>query len=212
MNNNSHQNNNALTSLESRSSEIDLAFEDDDDSNSEDPLPQTEQANDRQPQQILDLSMRVKKETSDSEYYTALSPVSTSSTNLSTTSSHLSSISKLKNNNTSTKTSSDNPGPSTTKKTNILNVIDRLKSAQKPPSIVNSVCPEHVGLDELNDLIKTHLLPISEAVFEKYKAFFSSKNGIEPATTTTEDEEKTRCTFCNIFKNLIELHELLHNV
>ena len=201
----------------------------------------------------LDLSLKAKKlkgscdnDTSD-EYYSALSPVSTSSTNLSTSS--LSSLSKLKIKEEKSQRLEKSTESHGGNKKGILDVINRIKSQKSSPQSESSdivkeeeksACLDHDvannGLDELNDLIKSHLLPISEAVFDKYKTFFDCKKSTEnhqredesdydehnenfhetPSSanddshTTKTDNLKKKCTFCNIFKNLLDLHELLH--
>lgn len=192
----------------------------------------------------LDLSLKTKKPAktnNDSDtaedFFNALSPVSTSSTNLSTSS--LSSISKLMTNEKSMKNGESKCETPNNKK-GILDVINRLKSQKSTngqsgdsQAEQKSSCSEHElnsgGLDELNDLIKSHLLPISEAVFDKYKTFFENKksedddeehnDNFETPMVNSEHEEALKsgtgkiqhqCTFCNIFKNLIDLHELLH--
>lgn len=209
----------------------------------------------------LDLSIKAPRkhnnkscdnDTSD-EYYSALSPVSTSSTNLSTSS--LSSIAKAKGTNINNKSPSGSTEGNNSRK-GILDVINRLKSQKVSNQMSSndsademllksdskSTCLDHDlsnnGLDELNDLIKSHLLPISEAVFDKYKSKVNG-NGFIASGDECEDYEehednfheapmennselnkeglestlptlKKNCTFCNIFKNLIDLHELLH--
>lgn len=223
-------------------------------SNGDESVPKVEPNQKSKSHNALDLSIKAKKKSCDNdtsdEYYSALSPVSTSSTNLSTSS--LSSIANKAKANSNKSPSSSTEGNS---KKGILDVINRIKSQKVSTQIQSSsdiaddmllksdsksTCLDHDlsnnGLDELNDLIKSHLLPISEAVFEKYKSNkngFISANGEEcedfednednfheaPMENNSEPKEgseplsptlKKNCTFCNIFKNLIDLHELLH--
>ena len=225
----------------------------------------------------LNLSLRhhnTKREptgtSSTDEYFSALSPVSTSSaTNLSTTNTINSSSSSQK---LSTKLVQDTSNVATSinakqRGHTILDVIDRLKSQKCCPGVdqqeevmteTGQCLSEHNdgGIHELNELIRSHLLPISDAVFDirhKYKAYFNGRNKNKAGSSSqfencdqeneeeedgerTEEEEeegeeendshnhkeqhqhlksnertaKQQCTFCNIFKNLIDLHELLH--
>ena len=110
-------------------------------------------------------------------------------------------------------------------------------------------------LEELNELIKSHLLPVSEAAFGKYRNFFQlnkktfhqTKEHVNSNDTSSKTSETTsesavssmsssplssqspsssfsdnnssssntnhnKCTFCNILKNLLDLHQFLHKI
>ena len=172
-------------------------------------------------------------ETND-EYFSALSPVSTSSTNLSTSS--LSSFCNSNNKKSDDKLFANKLSPEQTtqqqqnkKSSNkaIVDVINRLKSKSKlsdesdaghtPDALTspktdneshsttaadeakynckhNLSTPEaDTNLEELNDLIKSHLLPISAAVYEKYKNYFvklnNNKNSAKSEHDSDEDKE-----------------------
>lgn len=206
----------------------------------------------------LDLSIKtnVKKQrledVDNDEYISALSPVSTSSTNISNSSTKTSkSNDQQRKENQLNKLINKNEKEQFGKKSNkaILDVINRLNSNLPKPNQddkleqKNESCTkeEHNNnLDDLNDLIKSHLLPISEAAIEKYRDYFqvkkivSKESAKETSETTNESVVSSlsssplsssshsshfsssssdyKCTFCNILKNLLDLHQFLHKI
>ena len=147
------------------------------------------------------------------------------------------------------------------KKSNKNNLDESHNELEKFISLNDCDKNEHdSNLEELNELIKSHLLPLSEAAIKKYREYFNSKKLGENLKCLNEEDEEmnetesnlkdissneessnvlsenccsavsslsssalnsslidntsnktnNQCTFCNILKNLMDLHVLLH--